>query len=180
MPDSRVYVASTVAVGLVAMAHAALTWPLRAVVALFVGGATVAFVAEAVAIRLGWLEHHVDPQVLGVPPYALFGWTGLIYVAFRVALLVTDGRTAVVAGAALAAGYDALNDHRGVEAGPVVPKINDVKIILCLPNSSLIYGTDPDSKVIGFGRRPSPSRTRHSVRPLGPDRRAHYTGLAEY
>jgi len=180
MPDGRIYVASTVAVGLVAMAHAALTWPLRAVVALFAGGAAVAFVAEAVVIRLGWLEHHVGPRVLGVPPYALFGWTGLVYVAFRVALLVADGRTAVVAGAALAAGYDALNDHRGVEAGPVVPKINDVKIILCLSNSSLIYGTDPDSKVIGFGRRPSPSRTRHSVRPLGPDRRAHYTGLAEY
>ena len=117
MPDGRIYVASTVAIGLVAVAHAALTWPLRAVVALFAGGATVAFVAEAVVIRLGWLEHHVDPQVLGVPPYALFGWTGLVYVAFRVALLVADGRTAVVAGAALAAGYDALNDHRGVEAG---------------------------------------------------------------
>ena len=117
MPDGRVYVASTVAVGLVAMAHAALTWPLRAVVALFAGGATVAFVAEAVVIRLGWLEHHVGPRVLGVPPYALFGWTGVVYVAFRVALLVANGRTAVVAGAALAAGYDALNDHRGVEAG---------------------------------------------------------------
>ena len=117
MPDGRIYVASTVAVGLVAMAHAALTWPLRAVVALFAGGGTVAFVAEAVVIRLGWLEHHVGPRVLGVPPYALFGWTGLVYIAFRVALLVANGRTAVVAGAALAAGYDALNDHRGVEAG---------------------------------------------------------------
>ena len=99
------------------MAHAALTWPPRAAVALFAGGAAVAFVAEAVAIRLRWLEHHVGPRVLGVPPYALFGWTGVVYVAFRVALLVANGRTAVVAGAALAAGYDALNDHRGVEAG---------------------------------------------------------------
>ena len=122
MPDGRIYVASTVAVGLVAMAHAALTWPLRAVVALFVSGATVAFVAEAVAIRLKWLEHHVGPRVLGVPPYALFGWTGLVYVAFRAALLGADGRTAVVAGAALAAGYDALTDHRGVKAGLVVQK----------------------------------------------------------
>jgi len=73
MPDGRIYVASTVAIGLVAVAHAALTWPLRAVMALFVGGATVAFVAEAVVIRPGWLEHHVGPRVLGVPPYALFG-----------------------------------------------------------------------------------------------------------
>jgi hypothetical protein len=117
VPDSRAFVASTVGLGLVAMAHAALTWPPRAAVALFAGGAAVAFVAEAVVIRLGWLEHHVGPRVLGVPPYALFGWTGVVYVAFRVALLVADGRTAVVAGAALAAGYDALNDHRGVEAG---------------------------------------------------------------
>ena len=117
MPDSRAFVASTVGLGLVAMAHAALTWPPRAAVALFAGGAAVAFVAEAVAIRLGWLKHHVDPQILGVPLYALFGWTGLIYVAFRAALLVTDGPTAVVAGAALAAGYDALIDHRGVEEG---------------------------------------------------------------
>ena len=68
------------------MAHAALTWPPRAAVALFAGGAAVAFVAEAVVIRLGWLEHHVGPRVLGVPLYALFRWTGLIYVAFRVAL----------------------------------------------------------------------------------------------
>ena len=122
MPDGRIYVASTVAVGLVAMAHAALMWPPRAAVALFAGGAAVAFVAEAIVIRLGWLEHHVGPRALGVPPYALFGWTGLVYVAFRAALLVADGRTAVVAGAALAAGYDALNNHRGVDAGLVVPK----------------------------------------------------------
>lgn len=107
-----------------------------AAVALFAGGAAIAFVAEAVVIRLGWLEHHVGPRVLGVPPYALFGWTGLVYVAFRAAPLVADGATAVVVGDALAAGYGALTDHWGVEAGPVVPKINDVKIILCLSNSS--------------------------------------------
>ena len=68
MPDGRVYVASTVAVGLVAMAHAALTWPPRAAVALFAGGAAVVFVAEAVVIRLGWLEHHVGPRVLASRP----------------------------------------------------------------------------------------------------------------
>jgi hypothetical protein len=180
VPDSRAFVASTVGLGLVAMAHAALTWPPRAAVALFAGGAAVAFGAEAVAIRLGWLEHHVDPQILGVPLYALFGWTGLIYVAFRAALLVTDGPTAVVAGAALAAGYDALIDHRGVEEGLVVLKINDVKIILRLSSSSLIYETNPNSKVIDFGCRPSPSRTRHFAHSLDFNWWAHYTGLAEY
>ena len=74
-------------------------------------GAVVAFVTEAVAIRLGWLEHRVDPQILSIPPYALFGWTGLIYVASQVALLVADRSMAVVVGAALAAGYDAFTDH---------------------------------------------------------------------
>ena len=62
MPDGRIYVASTVAVGLVAMAHAALTWPLRAVVALFAGGAAVAFVAEADGSVVGFAHAFVDPE----------------------------------------------------------------------------------------------------------------------
>lgn len=113
----RVFVLSVVAIGLVALAHAALTWPPRATVALFAGGAAIAYVAEAVAIRLGWLEHHVGPQVLGVPPYVLLGWTGVTYAAFRAALLAVDPWPAVALGAALATGYDVLTDHRGVEEG---------------------------------------------------------------
>lgn len=107
----------TVCIGLAALAHAILTWPLAAALALFAGGAAVAFVAEAVVIRLGWLEHHIGPKVLDVPLYVLFGWTGVVYVSFRIALVWTDGWQAVVVAGALATGYDVLTDHRGVEEG---------------------------------------------------------------
>ncbi|MUV60891.1 carotenoid biosynthesis protein [Halobacterium sp. CBA1126] len=117
MPSNRAFAATTVAVALLALAHAALTWPPAAVLAFFAGGAAVAFVAESVVVRLGWLDHHVGREVLGVPVYVLFGWTGVVYVAFRAALLVADGWPAVALAAALATGYDALVDHRGVADG---------------------------------------------------------------
>jgi uncharacterized membrane protein len=117
VPDARLFVATTVAVGLAALAHAAVTWPVAATLALFGGGAVVAFVAEAVVIRLGWLDHHRGRQVLGVPLYVLFGWTGAVYVSFRLSLLATDGLVAVASAAVLATTYDLLTDHRGVEDG---------------------------------------------------------------
>jgi uncharacterized membrane protein len=117
MPSNRAFAASVAAVGLVALVHAVLTWPPVAVLAFFGGGAAVSFVAEAVVINLGWLEHHVGPKVLGVPVYVLFGWTGAVYVAFRAALLVTEGWLAVALAAVLATGYDVLVDHRGVVDG---------------------------------------------------------------
>ncbi|WP_353633551.1 carotenoid biosynthesis protein [Halobacterium sp. NMX12-1] len=117
MPSNRAFAASVAAVGLVALGHAALTWPPAAVLVFFAGGAAIAFVAEAVVVNLGWLEHHVGPNVVGVPVYVLFGWTGAVYVAFRAALLVTDDWPAVALVAALATGYDALVDHRGVADG---------------------------------------------------------------
>jgi uncharacterized membrane protein len=117
MPSKRAFAASVAAVGLLALAYAALTWPPAAVLAFFAGGAAIAFVAEAVVVNLGWLEHHVGPKVVGVPVYVLLGWTGAVYVAFRAALLVTSGWSAVAVAAALATGYDALVDHRGVADG---------------------------------------------------------------
>jgi hypothetical protein len=117
MTDGRIFAASAVALGLGALAHAALSWPIGMTLAFFGVGAAVAFVAEAVVIRLGFLEHHIGPKILGVPLYALFGWTGVIYVAFRFALLVAEGWAAVVLAALLATGYDALTDPRGVSEG---------------------------------------------------------------
>ena len=119
MTSSRVFAGTTVALGLVALVHAAVTWPTSATLALFGGGALVAFLAEAVVVNLGWLEHHVGPKVVGVPVYLLFGWTGTVYVAFRVALLLTGeaGVTAVGTTAVLATTYDVLTDHWGVEDG---------------------------------------------------------------
>ena len=117
MADSRQFAAITLALGIVALAHAALTWPVRATIAFFGGGALVAFVAEAVVINVGWVDHHVGPKALGVPLYVLAGWTGAVYVAFRAALLVSDGTVAVALAAGLATGYDLLTDHRGVAEG---------------------------------------------------------------
>jgi uncharacterized membrane protein len=117
MSDSTTFALTTVAVGVVALAHAAVTWPLDATVALFAGGAAVAFVAEAVVIALGWLEHHIGPKLLGVPIYVLFGWTGVVYAGVRVGLLVTDGVAAVAVAALLATVYDLSADHYGVEDG---------------------------------------------------------------
>lgn len=117
MTSGRTFAVTTVALGLVTLAHATATWPVDATFALFGGGAVVAFVAEAIVIDLDWLEHHVGPKVAGVPLYVLFGWTGAIYLAFRVALLVTDGWTAVAATGVLVTTYDVLTDHRGVANG---------------------------------------------------------------
>jgi hypothetical protein len=117
MSSARVFAATTVALGVVALAHAAATWPLAATVAFFGVGALVAFVAEAVVINLGWLDHHVGPKLAGVPAYILFGWTGTVYVAYRIGLLVTDGWAAVVTAGVVATTYDLLTDHRGVADG---------------------------------------------------------------
>jgi uncharacterized membrane protein len=117
VPSRRTFAATTVALGALALAHAVVTWPTAATLAFFGGGALVAFVAEAVVIEFGWLEHHVGPKVVGVPLYVLFGWTGTVYVAFRVALLATDGVAAVALAAVLATTYDLFTDHLGVEEG---------------------------------------------------------------
>ncbi|WP_336036953.1 carotenoid biosynthesis protein [Halobacterium yunchengense] len=113
----RAFAASAAGLGVLALAHAALTWPPAAVLAFFAGGAAVAFVAEAVVVNLGWLEHHVGPKALGVPLYVLLAWVGTLYVAFRVALLVTTDWPAVALTAVLATGYDVLSDNRGVADG---------------------------------------------------------------
>lgn len=117
MTSSRTFAATTALLGVAALAHALLTWPLEATIALFVGGAVVAFVGEMIAVTLGWLEHHVGPKVAGVPLYTLPGWTAVIYVAVRIALLVTDGWAIVPIAAGFATTYDVLVDNRGVEEG---------------------------------------------------------------
>lgn len=117
MTSRRRFAGLTIALGVLALGHAVLTWPVGATLALFAGGAAVAFVAEAIVINGGWVEHHIGPKLVGVPLYLLLGWTGTVYVAFRVALLWAEGWTAVVAAAGLATGYDVLTDHRGVAEG---------------------------------------------------------------
>lgn len=117
MLHDRTFATATVAFGSGAIVHAFLTWPLPATIALFAGGAIVAFVGEAIVIHLGWLDHHIGPTVAGVPLYVLVGWTGVVYVAFRLALVPLDGWPAVVGAAVIATVYDLLTDHYGVAAG---------------------------------------------------------------
>lgn len=116
MSDATRFAATTAAFGVLTLAHAAYTWPPRATLALFGGGALVAFLAEATVVRAGWLSHHVGPRAAGVPLYVLFGWTGAVYVALRVALLAAGGWSAATLAAVVAATADGLTDHRGVEA----------------------------------------------------------------
>jgi uncharacterized membrane protein len=117
MDRSQSFVGTTLLLGLGTLAHALWTWPRAAVLALFGGGAIVAFVAEVVVVRLGWLDHRLGRQVLGVPLYVLAGWTGTVYVAFRLALLVTAGWPAVGLAAAVAMLADLPLDPRGVAEG---------------------------------------------------------------
>lgn len=113
----RRFAGITVALGVGTFLHGVLTWPTRATIALFGVGAVIAFVAEAVVIHLRWLEHHIDPKVLGVPLYLLAGWPAVIYLAFRIAHLGATGLPAVFLAAALATIYDLFTDHQGVESG---------------------------------------------------------------
>lgn len=117
MPSARQYARTAGALGLLTAIHAVFTWPLQATLALFGGGALLAFVAEAIVIRLGWLKHHIEPRILGVPPYVLAGWVAVSYTAFRLVLLPADGWVAVLGAGALATIYDLLTDHVGVENG---------------------------------------------------------------
>ena len=115
--DDATFRLSLALTGLVALAHALLTWPVRAVLVLFLGGAALAFVAEAVVVRLGLLVHHTGPRVLGVPVLVLVAWPSVVYVWYQVALLVADGTGAVALAAVLATLADVVVDPRGVADG---------------------------------------------------------------
>lgn len=103
---------------LVTAAHALLTWPLRATVALFVGGALVAFALEVGGIAAGLLEHELRPRIAGVPVTILLAWPAIAYLAYRVALLVAPaGVRAAAVAAVLATAADVLTDPNGVSDG---------------------------------------------------------------
>lgn len=97
--------------------HGVIQWSSTATLFLFGAGATTAFVAEAVVISRGWLEHHVTPAILGVPLYILCGWVVTLYLVITIALFMTSGWAAVALAASLATGYDMLIDHQGVRLG---------------------------------------------------------------
>lgn len=118
MDLQRQYGRPIVALVVVALGHGLLTWPADRALALFVGGAAIAFAAEVVAVQSGLLEHRLEPQVLGVPVLVIAAWPATVYVALRVAtLLVPLGVGAAALAAVLATLQDVVLDPRGVEDG---------------------------------------------------------------
>ena len=115
---ARRYVGSQIALFLATLLHAFLTWPLPEVLALFAGGAAVAFAVEAPAIRAGLFTHYLRPKLAGVPVSILLAWPAVVYLAVRAASLVVDGSVAVAGVAAvLATLADAVVEPRAVRDG---------------------------------------------------------------
>jgi putative membrane protein len=95
----------------IALAHALVTWPHDRVLVMFAGGAAIAFVAEALIVRIGLLEHYITPQVAGVPVAIVAVWPAVVYVWYRIALVAVDpGISGAVLAAALATAWDAVTD----------------------------------------------------------------------
>lgn len=118
MDARRQFVASTLLLAAVVLAHALLTWPLRSTLVLFGGGAAIALVAEVPAIRLGLLRHHAEPRVAGVPLVVLAAWPTTVYVFYRAAALVVPvGVQAAALAAVVATLFDVFQDPVGVERG---------------------------------------------------------------
>ncbi len=116
--EARRYARSQLLLFAVTVGHAVVTWPLPDVLALFAGGAAVAFVLEAPAIRAGLFTHHLRPTVAGVPLTILLAWPAVVYAAVRVAALVVDGPVAVaVTAAVLGTLVDLVTDPAAVEDG---------------------------------------------------------------
>ncbi|AEN05407.1 carotenoid biosynthesis protein [Halolamina sp.] len=103
---------------LLTFAHALWSWPLVDALALFLGGAAVAFVVEAPAIRAGLFTHNLRPKIVGVPMTILLAWPAVVYPAVRVAEWLVTGAVAVaVVAAALATLADAVADPPAVADG---------------------------------------------------------------
>lgn len=118
MDPVRRYSITNGIVVVLALGHALLTWPLADVLALFVGGATIAFVLEAVGVAAGLFHHEMRPQVLGVPASVIGAWPAVTYVAYSVALLALPGGVPAAAGAAvIALALDAATEPNAVAGG---------------------------------------------------------------
>lgn len=118
MDDRRRFVVGSLVFAIVAFVHALLTWPIRSTLALFLGGAAIALLAEVAGVRLGLLRHAIQPQVAGVPLVVVLAWPATAYVFYRLAaLFLPGGLPAALVAAAAATLFDGLTDHIGVERG---------------------------------------------------------------
>lgn len=118
MEPTRRYQVGNLVVAAVAVGHALGTWSTAAVVGLFVGGAAIAFVAEAVVVALGLLDHAIDPQIAGVPVSVVLVWPAITYVCLRIALVVVPvGLAAAAVAAAIGTAFDLVTEPFGVGEG---------------------------------------------------------------
>lgn len=118
MDPRRRYQVGNLAIFVVAIAHALLTWPLRETAALFAGGVVIAFVGEVAVVRAELVEHELRPKIAGVPVSILLVWPAVVYAFYRVALLVAPGELhAAAVAAVLATALDVLTDPNGVREG---------------------------------------------------------------
>jgi putative membrane protein len=109
---------TNVALFALASSHALVTWPLRATVALFVGGMGIAFVLEVLGVSLGLFRHRFRPQIASVPVTILLAWPAVIYLSHRLALLVTPAAIPAAAlTAMIATAADALVEPAMVDGG---------------------------------------------------------------
>lgn len=112
------YQITNVGLFLVAFGHASLTWPPWPTTVLFLGGMGIAFVLEVVGVATGMLEHELEPQVAGVPLTVVLAWPSVVYLAYRVALLVAPaGVEAAAVAAVIATLTDVFTDPNGVREG---------------------------------------------------------------
>lgn len=107
--------------GALGIIFAATDWGIRDALVFAALAVGLSFLAELVVVRLGLLDHHIEPQVAGVPLAALCGWAGITAFAVRAATqfgwyFPSWLPTPILAGlfAVLA---DAFVDQRGVDAG---------------------------------------------------------------
>lgn len=118
MDPRRRYQLSNLLLFALTIGHALLTWPLRETAALYAGGIMIAFAGEVAVVRGGLLEHELRPQLAGVPVSVLLAWPAVVYVFYRIALLVVPARVQAAAVAAvLATAMDLLADPNGVREG---------------------------------------------------------------
>ena len=118
MDERRAFEIATLVLSAAVLVHALVTWEPRATLGLFVGGAALAFVAEAAVIRLGLLRHEMAPRVAGVPLLVVLAWPATVYLFYRTAaLIVPPGVPAATLAAVAATLYDVRVDPRGLELG---------------------------------------------------------------
>ncbi len=118
MEARRRYQLGNIGIFVAALGHAIGTWPLGATVALFVAGGAIAFVAEAVVVGFGLLDHGLEPKILGVPITVVLVWPAIVYLCLRLALLVVPpGLGATALAALIGTGFDLVTEPYGLAEG---------------------------------------------------------------